>query len=511
MKLAFAILCNLNHPRLYDTLNVKVNLELSEISILEMQETPPNFEALRELLEPEVLCSCDSPIDMALDLEQACLVCASISAEHESTYRQLAKQCQTFAIDFLACCQVASDVELLLSIKNAENTFGLALSYNQKEFLTQPWIQIICAKQWKGEIEDCKNMFYIIGAVIKSFLAPILVPLYILHAMVINNFHHLYKLIQLISSPCLCFLAYVVSNIIFFILLMLMCVQKTPTYPSTAERFAYVWLLGKAFSDFLKYYKVMRLKSFKVSSIRATFDISYILFFGCLFCVRVYTKHASDNCHENLIFAADVFFAIGTMFHSLHLVYVLQVTKFLGPLLVAMKFFLWELLKFTCLLTISILTFSISITKIFYSYDVFSNKDKQAKLSDKFRDFISVSTNLFWSTFGLLNLEDPNLISYRTNVIVDVLLALYILFTSGMLVILLFAMINYQYTKTKKMFQVEWKYLYAKLTHEFSLTHPSIIPLNLVSLPLCILVQTMVRTFGDQSKQGLFGGKDKVS
>lgn len=47
-------------------------------SILELQETPPNFEALRELIEPEVLCASSSPIDIALDLEQACLVAALI-------------------------------------------------------------------------------------------------------------------------------------------------------------------------------------------------------------------------------------------------------------------------------------------------------------------------------------------------------------------------------------------------------------------------------------------------
>ena len=160
MKLAFAVLSNINDNELYRTLNVKVDLELSEISILELQETPPNFEALQELVEAEVLCACNSPIDMALDLEEACLVAARISTEHAEMYEQLAKQCQSFAKDFLACCQVPSDAELLLSMKNADNTFGRALMYNEKEFLTQPWIQVVCEKQWLGELDGLQTSFW---------------------------------------------------------------------------------------------------------------------------------------------------------------------------------------------------------------------------------------------------------------------------------------------------------------------------------------------------------------
>ena len=46
MKMSFAVLSHINELDLYRALNIRVDLELSEISMLELQETPPNFEAL---------------------------------------------------------------------------------------------------------------------------------------------------------------------------------------------------------------------------------------------------------------------------------------------------------------------------------------------------------------------------------------------------------------------------------------------------------------------------------
>lgn len=512
MKLAFAVLSNINEHNLFKTLGVKVDMELSEISILELQETPPNFEALQELIDPEVLCACHSPLDMALDLEEACLVAANISTEHSDAYTRLAKQCQTFAKDFLACCQVPSDAELLLSMKNADNTFSRALMYNEKEFLTQPWIQVVCEKQWLGELDGQNNLTSYFNAVLKVLLAPIIVPLWLIYGCVIGNVHQFNKLIQLIGSPCLCFFSFITSHILFFIILMLICTAKTEKQPSIVEKFAFIWLLGKLGSDCLKYYKVLRLTSFKVSLLRAIFDCCYIIFFAILFGVRMSTAHQMNQDTSLLVFTADVLYAVGTILHILQLVYVLQVTKFLGPMLVSMRHFFWELFRFLAILLIMNISFSIAITKIFSAYNLYNMK-YQSDLVDvtpenSYTHFVTISTTLFWASFSLVDLNDFK--EYKTHIIACLLIAVYVIFSSGLLVMLLFAMINYQYSKAKKRFETEWRFLAVKLTHEFSLLHPSIIPFNLVSLPISLAVQAFVRMFGQSSKLTLFGGKDQV-
>ncbi|KAL5266844.1 hypothetical protein ACHWQZ_G004028 [Mnemiopsis leidyi] len=510
MKLAFAVLSNINDSELYGTLDVKVDLELSEISILELQETPPNFEALQELVEPEVLCSCLSPIDIALDLEEACLVAARISTEHADMYEHLAKQCQTFAKDFLACCQVPSDAELLLSMKNADNTFGRALMYNEKEFLTQPWIQVVCEKQWLGELDRLQTSCWcFIGAVVKVLLAPLLVPFWLMYGLVVGNLQQLNELIQLIGSPCLCFFSFVTSHIIFFVILMLICTDKTSQNLTCVEKLAYCWLLGKLFSDCIKYYKVIRLNSFKVSVLRVVFDCFYLLFFAVLFGIRIYTSTAETSL-TLLLFAADILYAVATILHILQIVYVMQVTKFLGPILVSMRHFFWELLRFLAILMIMNISFSIAITKIFTAYDLYSNDNKTSTptLSSSFSHYISISTTLFWASFSLVDLKDFE--EYSAHIMALLLIACYIVLSSGLLIMILFAMINYQYTKAKKRFETEWKFLSVKLTHEFSLLHPSIIPFNLISLPISLTAQALVRMFGDSNKVTLFGGKNQV-
>lgn len=509
IKMAFAVLSNINDSDLYKTLHLKVDLELSEISVLELQETPPNFEALQELVEPEVLCSCDSPIDMALDLEEACSVAARISTEHSVTYQLLAKQCQSFAKDFLACCQVPSDAELLLSMKNADNTFGRALMYNEKEFLTQPWIQAVCEKQWHGELDGQYNCFSCLKSIVKVLLAPILVPFWLAYGLMAGNLNNLNKLIQLIGSPCLCFFSFVISHLLFFVLLMFICTVNATKKHSIFEILGFIWLLGKIISDLLKYYKVIRLTSFKVSILRATFDWFYMLFFGTLVGVRIYTSHFATKDINLLLFVADVLYAVGTILHILQLVYVLQVTKFLGPILISVRYFLWDLCKFLTILFIMNLTFSIAITKVFSAYNVYSEKvSLSSDISDRFSHFIAISTTLFWASFCLVDLNDFK--EYKTHIMAGLLIAVYVILSSGLLVMMLFAMVNYQYSKAKKRFDTEWKFLSVKLTHEFSLLHPSILPLNLVSLPVSIAAQAVVRLCGHSTRFPLFGGKDQV-
>ena len=509
MKMAFAVLSNINDSDLYKALNLKVDLELSEISVLELQETPPNFEALHELVDAEVLCSCHSPIDMALDMEEACLVAARLSTEHSETYQLLAKQCQSFAKDFLACCQIPSDAELLLSMKNADNTFGRALMYNEKEFLTQPWIQAVCEKQWLGELDGQYNCFTCFVAVLKVLLAPLFVPLWLTYGVIVGNLYNLNEMIQLIGSPCLCFFSFVTSHILFFVLLIFICTGNTPQHPSAIEKVVFVWLLGKLISDLLKYYKVIRLTSFKVSLLRGTFDSFYILFFGTLVGVRIYTSSFSEPDTNFLLFVADVLYAVGSILHILQLVYVLQVTRFLGPILISVRYFLWDLFRFMTILLIMNLTFSIAITKVFSAYNVYlDDVSPSSDFSDRFVHFVAISTTLFWASFCLVDLDDFK--EYKTHLMAGLLIALYVVLSSGLLIMMLFAMVNYQYGKAKKRFDTEWKFLSVKLTHEFSLVHPSIIPFNVISLPISIVAQAIVRVCGHSSKLALFGGKDQV-
>eukprot|EP00116_Pleurobrachia_bachei_P001939 sb/3462201/ len=544
VKLAFAVLSNLYDTELCRTLDVRVDLELSEISILELQETPPNLEALSELVDPEVLCASNSPIDMALDLEEACLVAARVCQEHATAFIQLSKQCQTFAKDFLGCCQVASDVEVLMCMKNADNTFARALKYNEKEFLTQPWIHVVCNKQWMGELGSHCSFIKFIVACLKVLLTPILIPFYFIYGVTVGNLSKLNKFIQLLGTPALCFFSFVLSHILFFVILLRICIENTRQEPSSMEKLSWVWLLGKLLADSLKYYKVLRLTSFKVSVFRVVFDIIYLGFFFSLFVLRVYTGSLQTSSTTlTLIFTGDLMYAVGALLHILQFMYILQVTRFLGPLLVSMRYilsplvkvtisplspsycnnlscsplakvtisplryFLWELVRFLAILLILNLSFSIAITKIFSAYTTY---EKHVKMSfeEGFHHFTKIATTLFWATFALVDLNAFT--DYKSHILASLVIGVYILLSCGLLLMLLVAMINHQYSKAKRRFEMEWRFLSAKLTHEFSLQHPTIIPFNLISLPVSLLAQALVRAFGDNSKLVLFSGKDQV-
>jgi len=159
------------------------------------------------------------------------------------------------------------------------------------------------------------------------------------------------------------------------------------------------------------------------------------------------------------------------------------------------------------------ITFGIAITKIYEANKVYIVRTSEFESNEPklgmFNNFTSICTVLFWAAFGLVDLRDFK--SYRTTIISDFLVGVYITLSTGLLMMLLFAMLNYQYTKAKRRFDTEWKFLTAKLTHEFSLLHPAIIPCNIISLPICLLVHFLVDVFGsNQNRITLLGGQDKV-
>ena len=112
-----------------------------------------------------------------------------------------------------------NDTELLPPTWTADNTFGRALMYNEKEFYTQSWIQVVCEKQGLGEIDVLPTSCWcFLLAIAKVLLAPLMhmIPLMLTYGIVAGNLQHINELIILIGPPCFCFISSANPHIILF-------------------------------------------------------------------------------------------------------------------------------------------------------------------------------------------------------------------------------------------------------------------------------------------------------
>ncbi|XP_063675787.1 short transient receptor potential channel 4-like [Bolinopsis microptera] len=225
-------------------------------------------------------------------------------------------------------------------------------------------------------------------------------------------------------------------------------------------------------------------------------------------------------------------YAVAEFILFLRLLTLLEVTRSMGPMMIALKYLLLDVLKFSVLLfttifgaSITIHSMSVTLEKLIGNVNdlcrtlkdqqatfLWTNElflkffgdmiDKETELNDNsifcenvkdikpppsFQSFLATVTSIMWSTFGLFDVSkvtkpfDPSTINF-----VNVILVLYILLSCVLLLNMLIGILSSTFDRIQDNCDVEWKYARSELLKEYSETQPFFIPFSAILLPLVI-------------------------
>ena len=244
---------------------------------------------------------------------------------------------------------------------------------------------------------------------------------------------------------------------------------------STKEKIMYVWVLAIALGlgEHIMMVGRKRFWSFgsnrRESLVVVCFVISFIL---RLVAMSESNDTASgDDCSVSAVFRASVYAtAVAAFVSCFRLLDVGAIHHSLGPLWVAVQVMMQDILQFSFLLGVTLLSFVVSFSILIQAHDTETG-------------FESVSNSFFsllWSLFEPFQGYDPR----SSPHIYIIFLFFFLMMALVVLMNLLIAMLNYSYNKIKEEKDSAWKYIVSEIVYNYSCSPLFPPPLNLaVFLP----------------------------
>jgi len=162
----------------------------------------------------------------------------------------------------------------------------------------------------------------------------------------------------------------------------------------------------------------------------------------------------------------------------------LDVTYTLGPLQLAVKRMLGDVVKLVVLLSIVVVAFSISISAIM-SYAVLKSGPQGDSAVAGFTSIVASCLTLFWSLFDLADVDGLTIKDDAPSTFLTKLLfGLYLIIAVVIMLNMLIAMLNNTYQSIWTNQDLEWKFSRAKLFKEYRKGIPFIFPFLLILYPI---------------------------
>lgn len=488
-----------------------------------LRHSRSRINAYRALASPSLISlSSKDPILTAFELSWELRRLSFMEHEFRNEYQELRKQCQNFATALLDHTRSSYELEIMLNHdpkgpafehgdRMSLNRLKLAIKYRQKKFVAHPNVQQLLASIWYEGLPGFrrKNMLLQSLEVIRiGMLFPLFSILYILapHSRVGKT----------LRKPFIKFICHSASYFTFLFLLILASQRietvlnswfgrfaggfewisddvttKRGAPPTMIEWLILSWVFGLVWNEIKQLWDI-GLQDY-VSDMWNVIDFVTNALYVATVALRVVAyyqvqKEMARNISSSVLpreqwdtwdpmLISEGLFAAANIFSSLKLVYIFSVNPYLGPLQVSLSRMVLDIMKFFILYVLVLFAFSCGLNQLLWYY---ADLEKQACYepgnsgkSDldacivwrRFANLFETSQTLFWAAFGLIDLDNFELVGIKgfTRFWGLLMFGCYSVINIVVLLNLLIAMMNHSYQLIFERADVEWKFARSKL------------------------------------------------
>ncbi|XP_017562652.1 short transient receptor potential channel 2 [Pygocentrus nattereri] len=432
--------------------------------------------------------------------------------EFKPQYLALEQLCQEYAVELLGMCRNQSEVSTVLNYGEEtsdeeldEQTFEegipnlalirLAITYNQKQFVTHPICQQVLSSIWCGSLSGWRGS-KTTWKLLVSFGIFVTMPLLCLIYWIAPKS----RIGRALKIPVIKFLLHSASYMWFLIILLAESIFMETYRNDIASRTQYIlhnslhmiWVVGffwfeckEVWIEGLRTYLLdwwNILDMLVLSMYLASFTLRILIVLKGYFLCQdpsakdlcdYFTNTARENWRqEDPQLIAEVLFAVTSMLSFTRLAYILPAHESLGTLQISIGKMIDDMIRFLFILMIIGTAFLCGINNIYVPY---VKSPHLSRLNETFNF-------LFWTMFGESKQDYVDLSDYvLAGFVGTALYGIYTLIIVIVLLNMLIAMITNSFQKIENDADVEWKFARSKLYLSYfreGLTMP--VPFNII-------------------------------
>lgn len=420
----------------------------------------------------------ESVIDFILQCPAPIYAAAKLSKHyrHESTREKergrdllaAGNVCENIASELLSLACADSAEKLLTAVDDRDVPFlDYLIECEQKTCVSHPLVQVYLGDVWRGDFQWDDWKYFLLFT-----LCLICPPLWAFLCLPWNDRYH--------KIPIIKFICHLISH--FYLIVLFSFTVVVPWEDLTGATLLprwYEWLL------------LIWLSGLLLSQLTDPHDraglgwIPIIVLFLSLIGILLHLAAFGFQDHHriNIIYSRNQFFATSMMLCFAQLLDFLSFHHLFGPWGVIIRDLMYDLVRFLVILSIFMIGFTAHLAAVYRPMSTYQPSEGGNGLQNTAVDFFRCFELLFFSLFGLTEVDKLNegAKDNSTFVLAKATFGIYNVITIIVLINLLIAMMSDTYQRIQMQSDIEWKFGRAKLIRNMkrSTTTPS--PLNLVT------------------------------
>ncbi|KAL5254037.1 hypothetical protein ACHWQZ_G013706 [Mnemiopsis leidyi] len=438
-----------------------------------------SLTGVKMLVSPPILAATREPILTAFSVSNKLYILAKRREEYRDIYSSLAQECESFAYSFLDQCENLWEARRLLS--KEMKIIDKAISSSKKEFVAHPFVQSLLKEQNFGKFMNT-SIWNRISLFFYWWFSVLIFPFYGVQYLLKDprqrklRYSDLGEYIDFMGTPVLCLIADTISFILCFGFLLAICLQEELPVRSTQYEMFYEYILwscivGQIYTEFIQLRK-LGWKNY-VTHFWNQIDILIIFILFGTAGLRIATLYNIDSLPlvdgERDFTGADqiksqqsvawVMYGVLGFLQTIKFLSLTDSNNVLGPLQLAMKSMIGDLMQIMLLLLTILVGFSVTIMVLMKQIpELYKGKE----VPPNFQDLLSTIATLLWALFGFIDFIEE----MRRNegdmlgvyVAFYVIFAAYLFMSAVLLLNMLIAMLTTTFERIQHQSDVEWKF-----------------------------------------------------
>ncbi|XP_065838952.1 short transient receptor potential channel 4-like isoform X2 [Oscarella lobularis] len=446
------------------------------------------YDEVTLLANPQVIMMAPKPIEMTLRLGTLFSKCAKRDESHRGELQSLSESMQSLAVEMM-------DKADWTEYDITDDLFAYGMENEQKLFISSAPVQEKLKTDWygyDGELNKRQYVYKVLWFLIKAFLLPFVIIFWL--PCLGCRYKRLTSRWMQTEEPCIAYIANAITYLLFIVLLIIDVSLKSnattqATSPSVLDWIVFVFVVALILqevsqalghrSDFKNY----------ITNWSNLFDIFLMLTFVTYYVLLFVGYYAIDDSFE-VIRASFHVLGFASLISSVRFLSYLQAHAVLGPIQLSFVGIFYDVVLFLIILGTFLIGFAVSITSVYSAPARSLGAAEDASVPDDVSGMWPSVKILFWSLFGLIDLESFEADRGAETAVGMTLLALWLVLAVIVLLNMLIALISNAFQRVQDNADIEWKFARAVIIHDITKSPPIPIPINILHL-IALLLSNM--------------------